>query len=149
MYERCRALLAAGRGLPDEAEEWAAKAIARAVSTGVRWDELEALRARGIAALLAHEPARAVESLRDVWEHTQREGVDDPGAFPVAPDLVEALAEIGEHDEALEVTARLRELAEQQQHPWGLATAKRCAAMVALVSAYDEEAAVAMAGSGR
>ena len=145
MYERCRALLAAGRGLPGEAEEWAAKAIARAVSTGVRWDELEALRARGIAALLAHEPARAVESLRDVWEHTQREGVDDPGAFPVAPDLVEALAEIGEHDEALEVTARLRELAERQQHPWGLATAKRCAAMVALFTAYDEQAAVEMA----
>ena len=127
MYERCRALLAAGRGLPGEAEEWAAKAIARAASTGVRWDELEALRARGIAALIAHKPARAIESLRDVWEHTQREGVDDPGAFPVAPDLVEALAEVGEHDEALEVTARLRELAERQQHPWGLATAKRCA----------------------
>ena len=144
MYERCRALLAAGRGLPEEAEEWAAKAIARAESTGVRWDQLEALRARGIAALLAHEPARAIESLRRVWEHTQREGVDDPGAFPVAPDLVEALAEVGEHDEALAVAERLSALAEQQEHPWGLATAKRCRAVVRLASAYDNEAAAAM-----
>ena len=82
MYERCRALLAAGRGLPDEAERWAAEAIARAEAIGVRWDWLEALRARGIAALLAHEPARAAESLRAVWEHTQREGVDEPGRVP-------------------------------------------------------------------
>ena len=99
-YERCRALLAAGRGLSEEAERWAAEAIARAEGTGVRPDMLEALRARGIAGLLAHEPARAAESLRGVWEHTQREGVDEPGAFPVAPELVEALAGLGELDEA-------------------------------------------------
>ena len=34
MYERCRALLAAGRGLPEDAEHWAAKVIARAEETG-------------------------------------------------------------------------------------------------------------------
>ena len=48
MYERCRALLAAGRGLPEEAEQWAGEAIARAQRIGVQWDWLEALRARGI-----------------------------------------------------------------------------------------------------
>jgi AAA ATPase domain len=46
MYERCRALLAAGRGLPDEAERWAAETLARAEATGTQWDRLEALRAR-------------------------------------------------------------------------------------------------------
>jgi DNA-binding CsgD family transcriptional regulator len=142
MYERCRALLAAGRGLPDEAERWAAKTIVGADKTGVRWDRLEALRARGIAALLAHDPARAVESLRAAWEHTRGERVDDPGTFPVAPDLVEALVELGEHDEAAAVTARLHELAAQQEHPWGLATAKRSAALIRLASpTYDEDAA--------
>ena len=145
-YERCRALLAAGRGLSEEAERWAAEAIARAEGTGVRPDMLEALRARGIAGLLAHEPARAAESLRGVWEHTQREGVEEPGAFPVAPELVEALAELGELDEAHRVTDRLRELAERQEHPWGLATAKRCEALVRLASdTYDEDAAAALA----
>jgi ATP/maltotriose-dependent transcriptional regulator MalT len=130
MYERCRALLAAGRGLPDEAEEWATKAIVAAEATGVRWDLLEALRARGIAALFTHEPERAAESLRTVWEHTEREGVEDPGTFPFAPELVEALVDLGELDQAAAVTKRLRELAERQKHPWGLATAKRCAGLL-------------------
>ena len=93
-------LLAAGRGLPDEAERWAAQAIAGAEPGGYNWQLLEARRARGIAALLAREPARAVESLGAVWEHLEREGVDEPGAFPVAPDLVEALVEVGELEEA-------------------------------------------------
>jgi DNA-binding CsgD family transcriptional regulator len=141
MYERCRALLAAGRGIPDEAERWAAEAIARAEDT-VRWDILEASRARGVAALLAHEPARAVESLREVWAHTEREGVEEPGVFPVAPELVEALVELGKHGEALAVTERLRALAEAQEHPWALASAMRCDALLRLASPpYDEDAA--------
>ena len=66
--------------------------------------------------------------------------------FPVAPELVEALVELGEHDEAVAVTTRLRELSEQQQHPWGLATARRCEAVVRLANgAYDERAARALA----
>ena len=54
----------------------------------------------------------------------------EPGAFPVAPDLVEALVEIGESKEARAVTDRLARLAKQQEHPWALATAKRCQAML-------------------
>ncbi len=144
MYERCRALLAAGRGLPDEAERWTAETLARAEATGTRWDRLEALRARGAAALVANEPARAADSLRTVWEHTRREGVDEPGVFPVAPDLVEALAELGELGEAHAVTDRLHELAKAQDHPWGLATTKRCGAVVQLAGGYDEGAAAAL-----
>ena len=148
MYERCRALLGAGRGNPDETERWATDALTRAESTGVRWDQLEALRARGLAALLAHEPARAAESLRAVWEHTVREGVEEPGAFPVAPELVEALVELGELDEARAVTERLRTLGERQEHPWALASTMRCAALVDLGAArYDESAAVSMASA--
>jgi len=143
MYQRCRALLAAGRGLPGEAEHWAEETIARARATGNRWDLLEALRAQGTAALLVHEPDRAAESLRMVWEHTCREGVDEPGVFPVAPELVEALVETGEVEEARAVTSRLRGLAEMQEHPWGLTTAKRCDALVALGSRTDETAAAA------
>jgi DNA-binding CsgD family transcriptional regulator len=146
MYERCCALLAAGRGLTGEAREWAAKAQVRAEETTCRWDWLEAARARGMAALLEQDPAGAAESLRAVWAHTSREGVDDPGVFPVPPDLVEALVELGEQDEAMAVTARLRELSEQQQHPWGLVSARRCEAVVRLATrAYDERAALALA----
>jgi DNA-binding CsgD family transcriptional regulator len=139
--ERCRALLAAGRGLPDEAERWAQEAITKAEAAGTQWDWLEGLRARGIAAVLAHDPARAADNLRMVWEHTLREGVDEPGAFPVAPELVEALTEIGEPQAAQTVASRLSRLADQQEHPWGLVTAARCTAIQELASGYDADAA--------
>jgi len=141
-YQRIRAQVAAGRGLPEEAQQWAEPAVAGAEAIGTRWQLLEALRARGIGALLTHEPCRAYESLCAVWAHTELEGVNDPGAFPVAPDLVEALAELGRVDEALTVTARLTELAEQQEHPWGRVTALRCRALVQLASQTDQDEAV-------
>jgi hypothetical protein len=84
IYERCRALLAAGRGLPDETARWADQAIQRSEATGVRWDWLEGLRARGIAALFDGKPEQAAHDLGAVWEHTRREGVDEPGVFPAA-----------------------------------------------------------------
>ncbi|MEJ7791880.1 MAG: AAA family ATPase [Gaiellaceae bacterium] len=147
-YSRCRALLAAGRGLPDEADRWADETIAASDARPLRWNLLEALRARGIAALLVHEPERAVESLRVVWEHTQREAVDEPGVFPVAPDLVEALVELGEPDEASAVSERLARRARQQGHPWGLATAARCRSIVRLARGpYDERAAAELSAA--
>ncbi len=102
-HPRCRALLASLQGRPDEVERWATEAAAPA--SGDTWDKLEVLRARGIAALFAHEPERAAGALGEVWEHTLREGVADPGAFPVAGDLVEALVWLGRIAEADAVTA--------------------------------------------
>ncbi|HEX4034794.1 MAG TPA: AAA family ATPase [Solirubrobacteraceae bacterium] len=141
-YERCCALLSAGRGDPVEAHEHGSHALARSNETGVRWDGLEAQRALALAATLAHDPAAAVEMLRDAWAHTQAEGVEDPGTFPVAPDLVEVLLELGEGKEAAAVAARLRELADAHSHPWGLAAAGRSEALIAL-SATDFDAAAA------
>ncbi|HKO26917.1 MAG TPA: hypothetical protein VJU80_05620, partial [Solirubrobacteraceae bacterium] len=73
-YQRCCALLAAGRGLPEDAIRWSDEAIAQAQAIDHQWDWLEGLRARGITALLTREPLRAAESLNAVWEHTSREG---------------------------------------------------------------------------
>jgi DNA-binding CsgD family transcriptional regulator len=135
-YQRCRALLEAGRGNPAEAERWAAEAIHRTEEIGTQWDWLEALRARAIASGLLHDPASAATSLRAVWEHCGREGVSDPGVFPVAPDLVEALVELGETGEAAAVAERLTVLAREQEHPWGLASVLRCGALLH----FDQEA---------
>jgi DNA-binding CsgD family transcriptional regulator len=143
---RCRALLAAGRGLPEEAMASSTETIDRAVQIDFQWDWLEGLRARGIAALLAGEPNCAAESLVAVWDHTTREGVDEPGVFPVAPDLVEALVELGEFEQARAVTSRLRTLAGQQQHPWGLVTARRCGALIRLAAPPCDGAAAAELG---
>ena len=124
-YQRCRALLAVGRGDPAEARRWGEPALEEAAARGYAWPTLEATRALGQAALLAHEPQQAAAYLRAVWEHTEREGVDEPGAFPVAGDLVEALTELGQLDEANAVTERLKALA-GDDHPWAHATLARC-----------------------
>ena len=141
MYERCRALLAVGRGDATAAVTWADEAIARARRTGSNWDLLEATRALGTARLLSREPGPAAEALRWAWGHTEREGVNDPGAFPAAPELVEALVELEELDGAAAVVARLAELAEAQDHPWGHATTRRCLAAIRLARAYDDHEA--------
>jgi DNA-binding CsgD family transcriptional regulator len=146
MYERCRALLAMGRGHADQTRHWAARAISGADTYGDGWDRLEALRARGIAALLTHEPSEAHADLAAVHEHIEREGVGDPGVFPVAPELVEALVDLGDVDRAGSVTARLTGRAHEQAHPWGLATARRCSALIRLAAGrYDRAAGADLA----
>ena len=147
-HERCHGLLALGRGDPGEAERWARRAIAGARRTGVQWDLLEGLRVRGGAALLSGRNEDAAEALGAVWSHAEREEIEDPGAFPVAGDLVESLLELDRADAAEAVTARLRALAEAQDHPWALATATRCEAMADLIGAsYEEHAADRLAES--
>lgn len=144
MYERCRALLAAGRGQVGEAVRWAEDAIARGRATGSRWDELEARRALGTARLLGGELEAAAHALGAVWGHTERHGIDEPGVFPVAPDLVEALVALDDLGAASDVTARVTALAEAQLHPWGRATARRCAATVRLGRGHDDAAVAAL-----
>jgi DNA-binding CsgD family transcriptional regulator len=144
---RLEAVLAAVRGDAGRAVALAARVLAASGPVRYQWDRLEAWRAAGVAALLARDPQQAVTSLGAVWEHTQREGVEDPGAFPVAGDLAEALAGTGRVEAAAEVTGRLARLAAAQRHPWGLATADRAKAVVALAGGYDEAAAAQLAGA--
>src|SRR5262249_35418810 len=98
-----------------------------------------------LAALLDRDPERASSILGEIWEHTRRAGVEEPGAFPVAGDLVEALVEAGRPDAAGEVIERLARLAREQQHPWGLATLKCSIAAVTLAKGYDDAAAAQLA----
>jgi DNA-binding CsgD family transcriptional regulator len=156
MYERCRALASMGRGEIEEARHWGVRAVERAEYTGVRWDWLEATRALGVAALLAKDLSEAVARLGAVWEHTEREGVLDPGAFPAGSDLVEALAESERYDEATAIVDVLAQRAEGQDHPWARVGARRGAALVEIHGdAYTdsagealEEAAAAYRGLG-
>ncbi len=124
-YPRCRALLEAGRGAQENAKRWGHQTIDLAQATGSAWDELEARRALGIAALIEPAPEQALAELSPVWEHCEREGVLDPGAFPVAPELVEALVELEQFGDARVVVGRLKEMAADQDHPWARVTAKR------------------------
>ena len=146
--DRLRALLFALRGEPERARRLAAQVLSAPPDIATAfWNDLEAHRAVGIALLFEHDATGAVEPLKSVWDHTAREGVDDPGAFPVAGDLVEALVEAGDLEAAHAVTQRLASLSSRQKHPWGKATARRAAAMLRLVNRYDEEAAADLAGA--
>jgi DNA-binding CsgD family transcriptional regulator len=145
MYERCRGLLFAGRGDAAAAREWAGRAMAQAEAMGVRWDWLEATRALGLSALLDKDPAESVRHLRTVWDHTRREGVLDPGAFPVAPDFVEGLIECRSYDEARRVVHALAAAAEEQDHMWAGLAARRGAAAIGLAHEWSDHDAEELA----
>jgi DNA-binding CsgD family transcriptional regulator len=147
VYQRCRALLAICRGSADEAVHWAVDAIASARQVGAQWDWLEGRRARGTALLFRGEAADAVADLNAVWRHAERQQLDEPGVFPVAAELVDALVETGTRVDAERVTERLRNMSERHAHPWGLITADRCGAVIRLAERYDEDAAAALQGS--
>lgn len=144
---RLHALMEAVAGNPAETARWAADVFADEETPDnpgcPGWDRLETERALGIAALFDHDAERAVEHLRTVWEHTRREHIDDPGAFPAAGDLVEALVESDRIDDAAEVIEELRRLSLDQAHPWGLATVERGESLVtlALAGQYPDAAA--------
>ena len=123
--ERLRALVAAGRGDPGAAERWVAETLAGAERSGVRWDALEAARASGVAALVEGDPGRAVAELTAVAAHLERAGCREPGAFPIAAELGEALAETGERAAAEALAA-----AHPAGHPWGGLTARRTRALL-------------------
>jgi DNA-binding CsgD family transcriptional regulator len=126
-------------------EEWAA-------GFGHGWLELGAIWTRGVAALLAGDPEEAVGHLQRAWDWVVRAGIENPGVFPVAPDLVEALVLLGRYDDAREVLDWLAERAVAQDHPWGLAGVDRCRGLVGLASdemTAAESAALAAAAADR
>jgi DNA-binding CsgD family transcriptional regulator len=142
---RCRALLAGRRGDATACAKLAAEAIAQADAAGVQWQRLEALRALGLAALLSGDAPGACQIMRQVWEHLVREGIENPGAFPVAPDFVDALTRAGELDEAGHVVDRLAAQARAHEHPWGAAAAKRAEGQLLLARGDHASAADALA----
>lgn len=128
---RIRAVTAALKGSPDEVEKWAGLVLDESVSTfRPKWDYLEAKRAVGISYIYQDDYPAAASCLDEVWQHCRREGVDDPGAFPVAGDLVEALVESDQHARAAAVAEALGRLSRDQDHPWGLATTRRAEATI-------------------
>lgn len=135
---RFRALIAALRGQPSDARDWANEVLASSQPNLVpRWDELEASRACGLAALFEQDWVLAIDHFVSVWEWTLAQHVDDPGAFPVAADLVEALVRSGDLRRARAIADHLEKAAADQNHPWGLATTMRCRALIVLAERYD------------
>lgn len=139
--ELLHAQIEAVHGDPAAARDWAELARDRALQFGHVWIELEAERALALAALQSGEPEEAARRLRGVFDRTVRAGVREPGAFPVTPELVEALALTGRPDQAREVLGWLEEVTAEQEHPWGGVMATRSRLLLDLLdgSAAPEE----------
>ncbi len=131
--EVMQAVVAVRYGDVPAAREWASLAHEHAERFGDVWNRLEADHVLGVAALQSGEPEAAEARLRGVFDHVVTVGLMEPGTFPVAPDLVEALALQGRHDEALEVTAWLERISADQDHPWGRAMSERSRVLVGLL----------------
>jgi len=114
------------------AREWAWRARDRAEALGHVWIRMEADRALAMADLQSGDPEGAASRLRAVFDHVVAGEVREPGMFPVAPELVEALVLLDRLDEARSVLSWLDEVAAEQAHPWGLAMGERGRVLVGL-----------------
>jgi hypothetical protein len=144
---RFRAFLAAAKGDPPGAVGAAKQIELDARDAGpyrTMWHLWEARRAAGLAALVAGDPAAAADILADVHREMTARGFRDPGTFPLAPDLIEALALSGQLDAARSVLAELEQAAAAQDHPWARAGAARARAAIASSAGDDAAAAAAL-----
>ena len=122
----------------------------RPSALGYRWQVLEARRALGTAALLAHEPARRRRApARRLGAHRRARASTSRAPSRSRRSSSRRSPTLGELAEARAVAGRLRALAEEQEHPWGLASAKRCDAVIRLAGADDETAGAALADAAR
>ena len=131
--EVMRAVVAVRYGDVRAAREWASVGRAHADRFGDVWNRLEADHVLAVAALQSGEPDAAETLLRGVFDHVVTAGLLEPGTFPVAPDLVEALALQGRYDEGREIIAWLEPLADDQDHPWGQAMSERSRLLIGML----------------
>ncbi len=150
--ELLHAVIAVQSGDAAEARRWATIAGEAAKEFGHVWLWLEAIRIAGIAALMEGRLDAAESSFREAWEWVVKAEVRDPNIFPLAPELVESLVLLGRYDDARDVLTWLRERAEEQSHPWGVAMTARCEHLLGLVEgteAVDEAASGVVAAADR
>ena len=136
--ELMHAVIEVQSGDAAQARRWAAIARDAAGEFGHIWLYLESRRVAGIAALMEGRLDEAEAEFREPWEWVTRAEVRDPNIFPLAPELAETLVLLGRYDEARDVVAWLRERAEEQQHPWGLAMTARSEHLLALVEGTQD-----------
>ena len=138
------AAVAAGwLGRVEEARSAAREAVEIAERTGHRLYLIGGLAAEGNLELSLGRAALAADCLSRAYDLAHDSGIVSHGRFGIAPNLVEALLDLGEVSQAEEVAAELGAFARALERPWALALAGRCAGAVA--AARDDPGTAAAA----
>jgi DNA-binding CsgD family transcriptional regulator len=136
------ALVQAWLGRGEEAREIAARRMREAVMKDERPGIVRAHGVLGVLALSEGDAASAARELAAAAALLDDMGFDHPGAFPVLPDAIEALACSGELDAAERLLQRLERQAAAVDSGWALAGAERCRGVL-LLARGDADAAAA------
>ena len=99
--------------------------------TGDLWNEIRCRSVLGLVELSLDDPAAAHAWLEPLPGFTEAMGLREPGVFPFAPDLVEALVGLDELDQAKQLTERLEEQGAASGRALAVGTAERCHGLIA------------------
>ena len=135
-----RSLLAAHRGDEDAARALAERGIRRANAAGVPFLAHSCRGVLGRLDLWAGDPASALAHLEPVYRDHQALGYREPGHAAAAPDLVEALLELGRVEDALAVLEPWEADAVRLRREWAVAHATRCRGLFAAARGEIDEA---------
>jgi DNA-binding NarL/FixJ family response regulator len=141
------ALVQAWLGRSDEARTTAGRLHDEAVRYGVRPLVVRAQSVRGLLALSERQAEAAAGELAEAARLLEEMGFRNPGAFPVLPDAVEALALAGDTDAARGLLGRLEDEAAAAEGDWAPAAALRARGVLLLADGRPEDAAVALEAS--
>lgn len=128
-----RTVIAAHRGLVDEARAVAEVCLASAEESGFQVAAELHRWILGFVELSLGDPAAALEQLRPARELREALHLLEPGSRLELPDLLDALVAAGELEEAETVLAPWEERARTLDRAWALAIAARCRAHVLAV----------------
>jgi DNA-binding CsgD family transcriptional regulator len=139
-----RGLVNAHLGRADLARRDAEAGLASGEERGDPWVIGISLWVLGFLELSLGRLAETARHLSRAWQIGESIGLAEPGQWRFHPDHLEALAGLGELDQAGELLARFEERARATGRAWALATAARCQAL--LLGAHgDQDGALAAA----
>jgi ATP/maltotriose-dependent transcriptional regulator MalT len=134
------ALVAAWLGRADEARSTAEELLRWAGRRGGLSWIVRSKSVLGLLALSEGDAERAARELLEGAELLEEMGFAQPGALPIVPDAVEALAQTAEISSARHLLARLERQAEALDNDWVRATLERCFGL--LLTQEDADSAV-------
>jgi len=138
LYPRAR--VAALTGDLERARRDATEGVARAAAQGDLWAEVANRSVLGFVALTDDDPDGAIEALGPAELHMTAGTIEEPGALPFIPDLVEALVAVGQLDRARGLANGLWEVGARLDRALAMATASRCRALIASATGDPTEA---------